>query len=115
MSRHCLDPLNSLSVAEMLHYVLKAAKSVPMEEDVDEEEEKTLETQEPETETAGESSTAQLTSTGMTLRNEDKTSAGDNLEYLKSKLVWEMGDDGKERVCDADGNGYVVIWLRDRG
>ena len=41
----------------------------------------------------------------MTLRAEDKTSAGDNLTFLKSKLIWDMGDDGKERVLDADGNG----------
>jgi hypothetical protein len=94
----------------MLHYVLQAAKSVPMEEDVEEQEDdKPADNSEPETATPGESSTAQLTSTGMTLRNEDKTSAGDNLEYLKSKLVWEMGEDGKERVCDADGNGQVIL------
>ncbi|KAI5450621.1 Arginine N-methyltransferase 2 [Naganishia albida] len=93
---------------EMLHYVLKAAKSVPMEEDDEEAEDMPEQTQ--KTEIPGESSTTQLTSTGMTLRNEDKTSAGDNLEYLKSKLIWEMGEDGKERVCDADGNGVMMGW-----
>lgn len=77
-----------------------------MEEDDEEAEDMPEQTQ--ETEIPGESFTTQLTSTGMTLRNEDKTSAGDNLEYLKSKLIWEMGEDGKERVCDADGNGYVL-------
>lgn len=50
---------------------------------------------------------AEAEDTTMTLRAEDATSAGDNLTFLKSKLVWEMGDDGKERVMDADGNGYV--------
>jgi protein arginine N-methyltransferase 2 len=45
------------------------------------------------------------TDTNMTLRAEDDTSAGDNLAFLKSKLVWDMGEDGKERVLDADGNG----------
>lgn len=41
----------------------------------------------------------------MTLRAEDDTSAGDNLAFLRSKLVWDRGEDGKERVLDADGNG----------
>lgn len=91
----------------MLHYVLKAAQSEPMEEDTEQEEKESAENQQQETQTPGESATSQLTSMGMTLRAEDKTSAGDNLQYLKSKLVWEMGDDGKERVCDADGNGQV--------
>jgi hypothetical protein len=44
----------------------------------------------------------------MTLRAEDDTSAGDNLAFLRSKLVWDKGEDGKERVLDADGNGYVI-------
>lgn len=41
----------------------------------------------------------------MTLRAEDKTSAGDNLEFLRSELTWDVGEDGRERVLDADGNG----------
>lgn len=41
----------------------------------------------------------------MTLRQEDSTSAGDNLTFLRSKLVYDVGEDGKERVLDADGNG----------
>jgi len=41
----------------------------------------------------------------ITLRAEDKTSAGDNLEFLGSKLTWDIGEDGRERVLDADGNG----------
>lgn len=41
----------------------------------------------------------------LTLRAEDKTSAGDNLTFLKSQLTWDLGEDGKERVLDADGNG----------
>jgi hypothetical protein len=49
----------------------------------------------------------QQSSTQMTLRQTDTTSAGDNLAFLRSKLVWEVGDDGKERVLDADGNGWV--------
>jgi protein arginine N-methyltransferase 2 len=48
--------------------------------------------------------------TNMTLRAEDDTSAGDNLAFLKSKLVWDMGQDGKERVLDADGNGVMMGW-----
>lgn len=88
----------------MLHYALKTAKAATLAEEEEQEEGEPMEA-EKETGTPGESSTAQMTSTGMTLRHEDKTSAGDNLEYLRSKLVWEMGDDGKERVCDADGNG----------
>jgi hypothetical protein len=47
-------------------------------------------------------------STQMTLRQTDTTSAGDNLAFLRSKLVWEVGDDGKERVLDPDGNGWVL-------
>ena len=75
-----------------------------MAEEAEQDEGELMEAEQ-DTAAPGESSTAQLTSTGMTLRHEDKTSAGDNLEYLRSELVWEMGDDGKERVCDADGNG----------
>lgn len=41
----------------------------------------------------------------IALRAEDTTSAGDNLTFLASKLTWETGDDGRERVLDADGNG----------
>ena len=48
--------------------------------------------------------------TNMTLRAEDDSSAGDNLAFLKSKLVWDMGQDGKERVLDADGNGVMMGW-----
>lgn len=48
------------------------------------------------------------TQNGMTLRAEDTTSAGDNLEFLASKLTWDVGEDGRERVLDADGNGYVL-------
>ena len=44
-------------------------------------------------------------STSMTLRAEDKTSAGDNEAFLGSKLVWEIGQDGRERVLDQEGNG----------
>ena len=52
----------------------------------------------------------------MKLRAEDKTSAGDNLAFLQSKLTWDIGTDGRERVLDADGNGSVPrlsveIWL----
>ncbi|BEI82606.1 hypothetical protein CcaverHIS002_0304740 [Cutaneotrichosporon cavernicola] len=46
----------------------------------------------------------------MTLRAEDKSSAGDNLAFLKSQLKWEMGEDGRERVLDADGNGVMMGW-----
>jgi len=46
----------------------------------------------------------------MTLRAEDDSSAGDNLAFLKSKLVWDKGQDGKERVLDADGNGVMMGW-----
>jgi protein arginine N-methyltransferase 2 len=45
------------------------------------------------------------TDEAITLRAEDKTSAGDNLEFLASKLTWDVGEDGRERVLDADGNG----------
>lgn len=45
------------------------------------------------------------TTNNIVLRAEDKTSAGDNLVFLKSKLTWDVGKDGKERVLDADGNG----------
>jgi len=50
--------------------------------------------------------------TNMTLRAEDDSSAGDNLAFLKSKLVWDMGEDGKERVLDADGNGCVILLVQ---
>lgn len=43
----------------------------------------------------------------LTLRDEDKTSAGDNLTFLASELTWDVGEDGRERVLDADGNGWV--------
>ena len=39
------------------------------------------------------------------LRAEDKSSAGDNATFLQSKLTWDQGADGRERVLDADGNG----------
>ncbi|GFZ44733.1 methyltransferase [Saitozyma sp. JCM 24511] len=49
-----------------------------------------------------------------TIRNEgvrsDNSSAGDNLAFLQSKLTWEVGDDGRERVIDADGNGVMMGW-----
>lgn len=41
----------------------------------------------------------------MALRAEDTTSSGDNITFLASELAWETGEDGKERVLDADGNG----------
>ncbi|WWC57690.1 uncharacterized protein I303_100224 [Kwoniella dejecticola CBS 10117] len=44
------------------------------------------------------------------LKAEDTTSAGDNLTFLKSQLTWDIGDDGKERVLDADGNGVMMGW-----
>lgn len=47
---------------------------------------------------------------GITLRAEDKTSAGDNLEFLRSELTWDLGEDGRERVLDADGNGVMMGW-----
>ena len=46
----------------------------------------------------------------MALRAQDKTSSGDNMAFLSSKLTWEIGDDGKERVIDADGNGVMMGW-----
>ncbi|EIW73191.1 hypothetical protein TREMEDRAFT_73009 [Tremella mesenterica DSM 1558] len=48
--------------------------------------------------------------TGLTLRERDDTSAGNNDEFLKSELRWELGEDGKERVLDADGNGVMMGW-----
>jgi protein arginine N-methyltransferase 2 len=54
---------------------------------------------------AGPSSSATDSSTNIKLRAEDNSSAGDNLAFLQSKLAWEVGDDGRERVIDADGNG----------
>lgn len=45
----------------------------------------------------------------VTLKAEEKGSAGDNMTFLKGKLRWEMGDDGKERVMDEDGNGSVFV------
>ncbi|KAJ9099213.1 hypothetical protein QFC21_004093 [Naganishia friedmannii] len=97
--------------AKMLHHVLQAAKGdESMEHDAEADGANPTATEEEHSEKPGESSTSHMTSTGMTLRHEDKTSAGDNLEFMKSKLVWEMGDDGKERVCDADGNGVMMGW-----
>ncbi|KAJ9116340.1 hypothetical protein QFC22_004780 [Naganishia vaughanmartiniae] len=96
---------------EMLHHVLQAAKGdESMEQDADTDAADPQAIEGAQSEKPGESSISHLTSTGMTLRHEDKTSAGDNLEFMKSKLVWEMGDDGKERVCDADGNGVMMGW-----
>ena len=45
------------------------------------------------------------TPNGHTFRAVDRTSAGDNLTFLKSNLIWDVGEDGKERVLDEDGNG----------
>ncbi|KAK8844678.1 arginine N-methyltransferase 2 [Kwoniella newhampshirensis] len=59
---------------------------------------------------AGPSSPSSDSSTNIKLRAEDNTSAGDNLIFLKSKLTWDVGDDGKERVLDADGNGVMMGW-----
>lgn len=36
---------------------------------------------------------------------EDKIFVGDNFVFLKSKFIWDVGKDGKERVLDVDGNG----------
>jgi len=47
------------------------------------------------------------------LRAEDKSSAGDNLTFLRSKLVWETGEDGRERVMDEDSNGSVWCHWRE--
>ena len=44
-------------------------------------------------------------SNAVTLRATDSTSAGDNSAFLLSELRWEVGEDGKERVLDGDGNG----------
>jgi len=41
----------------------------------------------------------------LTLKANDSTSAGDNHVFLQSKLTWDLGKDGRERVLDADGNG----------
>nr|ODN87047.1 arginine N-methyltransferase 2 [Cryptococcus depauperatus CBS 7841] len=46
----------------------------------------------------------------ITLRAEDNSSAGDNLVFLKSKLTWDSGNDGRERVLDEDGNGVMMGW-----
>ncbi|WWC85412.1 uncharacterized protein L201_000275 [Kwoniella dendrophila CBS 6074] len=59
---------------------------------------------------AGPSSPQSDSSTNIKLKAEDKTSAGDNLTFLKSKLTWNVGSDGKERVLDADGNGVMMGW-----
>jgi protein arginine N-methyltransferase 2 len=66
---------------------------------------------------AGPSSPASDSSTNIKLRAQDDTSAGDNMTFLKSQLTWDMGDDGKERVMDADGNGWVQVvgGCRSRG
>lgn len=59
---------------------------------------------------AGPSSPASNSSTNIRLRAEDNTSAGDNLTFLQSKLTWDQGSDGRERVLDADGNGVMMGW-----
>jgi protein arginine N-methyltransferase 2 len=69
-----------MATAEMLHHIMKAVKQ-------------------PQAIDEGT----------LTLRAEDDTSAGDNLTFLKSQLTWDVGEDGKERVLDADGNGCVEI------
>jgi protein arginine N-methyltransferase 2 len=76
MELHLLSLLSCL-MAEMLHHILAGSSNEDIED-------------------------ADGT---ITLRAEDKTSAGDNLTFLKSELRWETGEDGKERVMDADGNG----------
>lgn len=50
-------------------------------------------------------STSSSSEDHIALRAEDTTSAGDNLTFLSSRLTWETGDDGRERVIDEDGNG----------
>lgn len=57
-----------------------------------------------------ESVLATTTSSGLTLRHSDTTSSGSNAAFLASQLVWSHGDDGKERVLDADGNGVMMGW-----
>lgn len=58
---------------------------------------------------AGPSSRASDSSKVITLRAKDESSAGSNQAFLQSKLTWDIGEDGKERVWDADGNGYVGL------
>ncbi|ORX41283.1 S-adenosyl-L-methionine-dependent methyltransferase [Kockovaella imperatae] len=48
--------------------------------------------------------------THLKLRANDQSSAGNNEVFLKSKLTWDLGEDGKERVLDADGNGVMMGW-----
>ncbi len=48
-------------------------------------------------------------SSKLKLRAVDNTSAGDNHTFLQSKLVWEIGEDGRERVLDENGNGLVSL------
>lgn len=85
---------------EMLHHALREANCLKAKEA-----EAEAKGQKGETEGAA---TVTHQGDGITIRNHDESSAGDNLAFLASKLTWETGDDGRERVLDADGNGYVA-------
>ena len=52
----------------------------------------------------GESSSSSSTN-HVKLKAVDKSSAGDNDVFLNSKLRWDKGKDGRERVLDEDRNG----------
>lgn len=88
--------------AEMLHHALREANKLKEKE----AEEMTVEPGEE----GKEGAEVTQTGDGITLRNHDESSAGDNLAFLASKLTWETGEDGRERVLDADGNGVMMGW-----
>lgn len=88
--------------AEMLHHALREANKLKAAE----KEEMTVEPGEE----GKEGAEVTQTGDGITLRNHDESSAGDNLAFLASKLTWETGEDGRERVLDADGNGVMMGW-----
>jgi hypothetical protein len=90
--------------AEMIHHALQASKEpsepIPSSSALEPE---------PSTSMGDENETEEIshdeTTNTYTLKGVDNTSAGDNFAFLKSKLTWTTGDDGKERVLDEDGNG----------
>lgn len=98
--------------AEMLHHALREANKLKAAEEKAEgaKGEKGDENMTVEPGEGPEGAQVTQSGDGITLRNHDESSAGDNLAFLSSKLTWEVGDDGRERVLDADGNGVMMGW-----
>ena len=97
----------------MIHHAMQSAKTDEVEVDADADAAgPSTHNGDPTPSTAGEHIDVEHDAATNTfhLKNVDPTSAGDNHAFLRSKLTWSTGEDGKERVLDEDGNGVMMGW-----